>query len=600
MSNQERFAELWTDYLEGELDEVAIAELRELLASDNSLLKLAADMYQTHHLLGMVVDGEPTRQDDFVRQTLSRLPDGSGKFVGRVMADVVRVANAGNSAQRVKENQPSLHAAASRSRKRNLYRGLVATAAIAILAISAYSFRPTGRSGIAASDFSPPVVSSPEETLLTSGARFANLAHAKFFGELLPPVNSVLTPQRDYVLMSGLVEIEFPAGASAILEGPAVFRVLSNESLALDVGRCSVHAPDGAEGFRVETPVTRVVDRGTRFAVSVSETSETEVQVIEGAADVYQQPDGAVPQASSRNEVKPTFEVRLGSNQAQSFTNLGTFSADSIPFNSNVYQRRLPDRVISYQATTDAGGRAEMLTSVTLQRGGKVFDIPVEDLIPVEVTSFTGQTGHAHIASKGTLPPRRSDTSSDHSLLTGVINPSGSAEPLTSDPVMNAPGDSGRSLTPGMAIRFKSAVINCPGPDVVLFDLQTFGNPPDGDAFHVSPLKFKERLKSHTIRLYDLTMESPAALDLQGFQIHMFKEPVESLKMLETAECASRFAGMKFRGLAVGIDLSDLGYENGERVDGLFIQDAMDDKHNVDPVFIAGLPSSNEVPDTQQ
>src|SRR5690606_33437416 len=89
------------------------------------------------------------------------------------------------------------------------------------------------------------------------------------------------------ILMSGLVEIAFPAGASAILEGPAVFRVLSEESLALDVGRCSVHAPDGAEGFHSETPVTRVVDRGTPFSVSVSDTSETEVQVIEGSADVY-------------------------------------------------------------------------------------------------------------------------------------------------------------------------------------------------------------------------------------------------------------------------------------------------------------------------
>src|SRR5690606_23658025 len=115
-----------------------------------------------------------------------------------------------------------------------------------------------------------------------------SVAQAKFFGELAPPVGSVLTPQREYVLMSGLIEVSFPAGASAILEGPAMFRVTSNQSLALDVGRCSVHAPDGAEGFRVETPVTRVVDRGTRFTVSVGETSDTEVHVIEGAADVYE------------------------------------------------------------------------------------------------------------------------------------------------------------------------------------------------------------------------------------------------------------------------------------------------------------------------
>ena len=42
--------------------------------------------------------------------------------------------------------------------------------------------------------------------------------------------------------------------------------------------------------------------------------------------------------------------------------------------------------------------------------------------------------------------------------------------------------------------------------------------------------------------------------------------------------------------LAVGIDLSDLGYPEGATVDGIFIQDVLDDGNQVDPVFIAGLP----------
>jgi hypothetical protein len=51
---------------------------------------------------------------------------------------------------------------------------------------------------------------------------------------------------------------------------------------------------------------------------------------------------------------------------------------------------------------------------------------------------------------------------------------------------------------------------------------------------------------------------------------------------------------IKFRGLAVGIDLSDLGYTAGETVEGLFFQDALDDKHYVDPVFIGGLPAMRQ------
>ncbi|MEX0820272.1 MAG: hypothetical protein WD070_11795 [Pirellulaceae bacterium] len=34
-----------------------------------------------------------------------------------------------------------------------------------------------------------------------------------------------------------------------------------------------------------------------------------------------------------------------------------------------------------------------------------------------------------------------------------------------------------------------------------------------------------------------------------------------------------------------------LGYDEGETVDGLFIQDALDDDHIVDPVFMGGLPT---------
>src|SRR5690606_26921533 len=106
---------------------------------------------------------------------------------------------------------------------------------------------------------------------------FANLAHARFFGELTPRPQNALPLHREYILMSGLAELVFPRGATAIIEGPAVFRVLTEDCLSMDVGRCSVHAPEGAEGFRVETPVTKVVDRGTRFTVQVTETNETEV-----------------------------------------------------------------------------------------------------------------------------------------------------------------------------------------------------------------------------------------------------------------------------------------------------------------------------------
>lgn len=563
MKGQERFAELWTAYLEGELSESGVAELRELLAADESLLKRAADMYQTHRLLGLVVEELPARQDEFIRETLARLPEEQDRFVSGVMSNVGRIANPS-------QTQPS----AIRT------RGVLAAVAATFLAILCYSFWPSGNSRVVEDNAGQDSGSSTQVNV-----RLASLAHARFFGELLPPVDSILTPRRDYVLMSGLVEVKFPAGASAILEGPAVFRVLSDESLALDVGRCSVHAPDGAEGFRVETPVTRVVDRGTRFSVSVSETSETEVQVIEGAADIYERSDASSREGGSEVAADPESEFRLKNGEAQRFGKVRAFAADAIAFDPSVYRHGLPDRVVSYEATAAADGGAENLVSVTVQRDGRVLEIPAEDLIPSGVTWFKTTSRGAFVCGGATIPDKRIETSSDRSLVTGVINPGGSQEPLASAPVLT-----GASATPGFAIRFDSPVENGPGADVVFFDLQTFANPPDGDAFHVSPLRLRDGLKSHTIRVYDLTMESPNARDLTEFHVHMFADAADSLAKLESLECSPRKQVMKFRGLAVGIDLSDLGYAAGESVEGLFFQDALDDEHFVDPVFIGGLP----------
>ena len=559
MSTEDRFAELWTDYLEGELDDNGMEELRELMAADESMAVRAADQLQTHRLLGLIVAEALPQRDAFIRETLAQLPESQDEFVSHVMSQVERA----NDRPRQGRN----------TRRANSNRMWI-TAALILVSVMLFSFWPKGPTPIATDD-----TQQNEGAAGQGKVRLASSAHAKFFGELSPPVGTALAPRREYVLMSGLVEVSFPAGASAILEGPAVFRVMSDESLALDVGRCSVHAPDGAEGFRVETPVTRVVDRGTRFTVSVGETSETEVQVIEGAADVYDV--GRIAKSSHDGDS----DARLINGEARKFATAGAFATETVPFDASAYRRKLPDRVVSYQATKAADGGAENLISVTVQRGGQVVELQVEDLISARLTWFKAAGSRAILCGGAMLSASRADALSDDSLVTGVINPDGSLTPLAADPVL-----AGESGTPGMAIRFARPVVNGPGADVVFFDLQTFANPPDGDAFHVSPLAFRDGLKSLTVDKYDLTIESPESHDLTSFHVHFFANAVDSLAQLDALDCLSQKQSNKFRGLAVGIDLSDLGYTVGEAVEGLFFQDAMDDGHRVDPVFIAGLP----------
>lgn len=240
---------------------------------------------------------------------------------------------------------------------------------------------------------------------------------------------------------------------------------------------------------------------------------------------------------------------------------------------------------MSYTATAKDGEGVRDLVGVTVQRDGRQVEIPAGELIPAELVWFKSPSGMGNFAGEEQLPEPRREASSDLSLITGAINPGGSQEPLESDPVL-----SGKAGTPGMAIRFQQPVINGPGPDVVVFELQGPVDPTTGDSFHVSPLQFRAGLKSHTVETFDLTMESPHALELADFYVHMFSEPPLNPETLETIECSPVLQALKFRALAVGIDLSDLGYAPNEKVDGLFIQDALDDKHTVDPVFIGGLP----------
>jgi len=90
MSTDERFIELWNDHLEGELDETGTTELRRLLAQDDRLVQMAADSYRTHRLLRLVAQDSESQQDDFVQQTLNRLPAEDDLFVGAVMRQVPR------------------------------------------------------------------------------------------------------------------------------------------------------------------------------------------------------------------------------------------------------------------------------------------------------------------------------------------------------------------------------------------------------------------------------------------------------------------------------------------------------------------------------
>jgi ferric-dicitrate binding protein FerR (iron transport regulator) len=86
-------------------------------------------------------------------------------------------------------------------------------------------------------------------------------------------------------LNHGAVQLDFYSGARVILEGPAEVHLVSTMEVKLVAGRIRAHVPPQADGFVVDGPDFRVVDRGTEFGVAVNPDA-AEVHVFAGRVDI--------------------------------------------------------------------------------------------------------------------------------------------------------------------------------------------------------------------------------------------------------------------------------------------------------------------------
>jgi len=495
---------------------------------------------------------------------------------------------------------PSRSVSRNRSMKRwAFWSGFVLLALIAALGI----FVSTG--GV-----SPPIAiqdppSEPTDNDVNQQVILVEEVRARFFGQASLIAGATVEQRRDYLLQSGLVKLMFPSGATTILEAPAIFRVASNDRLILDAGACSVYAPPGAEGFEVITPLTKVVDRGTRFYVRVKDSNETEVHLVEGAADLYAITEPSLPEAVTTDWQAPVRQetevspLRLVDGEA---VRLGGFIDEfgpKVKLQSASYRRQLPDRMVSYEASSTPEGTADELTSVSIQRGGQVYDYSIDELIPIEVTKFQSDLDlepSGYLCGFRSTPIRVERGLEDGRLTTGLINFGGQPLPLALHFVVGPEPNTASDTTPGLGVRFRTPVVNDLGPDLVLFEVQSFLNPPEGDPFHVYPLVDRAGLKSHTVTKYDVTIDSPISRRIAPLVFHRFPFPIQSISDLNAvaASASATVSRNQFHVVAVAIDLSDLGFQVGEQVEGLFFQHAVtmdsEGKSKVDPVFIAGLP----------
>ena len=417
--------------------------------------------------------------------------------------------------------------------------------------------------------------------------RLVSSAGAELFNERLPPIGGMIEYDREYTLVSGLLTLEFPCGAEAIVEAPSIVEIVDPMRMMVKAGKCSLYAPEGAEGFQIDTPVNRIIDRGTRLSINVHDDGDSEIQVVEGFAEV----------GSLDGEPNQTTPICLSERDAM---RLNGSAMNKIRFRSDDYLAMLPDRVIGYRVQTPTLTKT-VLSELDIQRDGQIFQYSADELITSHTIHFNAPGDKFSLCLTADSDKKDLGASMDSHLVlnTGWINPGGSKESLNGAPEIAPSNGSPKktishSGTMGLGIRFDRPVRNGPGQDVVLFEIQSLIERPEGDAFHVSPLEWKAGLRSRTVQTYDLTTKSPGVIPVGRIKLIRFESYLQNRRTQLATSLDTYAPARTFYAIATGIDLSDLGYDIGDAVDGLFFQDASDNETQFDPTLILGLPETSD------
>lgn len=108
-----------------------------------------------------------------------------------------------------------------------------------------------------------------------------------------------LRPGKFITIERGLAEFRFQSGVTVVLEGPARLELLTDNSARLHRGKLAARV-SGKTGFEVFSPQGKVIDLGTEFGVSVSDSGATDIHVFEGRVEVV--PSGAKAAVSLKQD----------------------------------------------------------------------------------------------------------------------------------------------------------------------------------------------------------------------------------------------------------------------------------------------------------
>lgn len=135
---------------------------------------------------------------------------------------------------------------------------------------------------------SDPALIDPAEEVSHGVAIITQLVDVEWTNPLSPrEVGDSLSPG-EFAIQSGFAQVEFLCGATVIVEGPAQLDLKSATLAKVMSGRLRAQVPPAARGFALEVDDMKVVDLGTEFGLSVSNTGAN-VQVFDGEVELQEQ-----------------------------------------------------------------------------------------------------------------------------------------------------------------------------------------------------------------------------------------------------------------------------------------------------------------------
>jgi len=288
MNTEERFTVLWTDYLEGELDETGLAELRELLAGERRYVELATDSLRTHRLLGMAEQEKAWRQDAFVADTMAKLPANGEEFVDTVMHRLPRSPQKTEPAGGLKLKAWRLPLAAAAA---------VAVAVLATIIIASVEPSPRTIARI---------------TALNGSVQWtSDGGHVRTDLEIGTPIHGGVLETLNH---DSWLECEFLDGTKISLSGHSLATVSEHERrkvLHLREGHmfADVKPQPESKPMRVITRTAEAEVLGTKFQVACKQQS-TSLRVKEGLVQVRRLADGSTSKVPAGHVIVAALEQK--------------------------------------------------------------------------------------------------------------------------------------------------------------------------------------------------------------------------------------------------------------------------------------------------